>query len=273
VRRAALPTKSMPGIHPSSRKQVKWAFAAEARGQLRPSPATPWTSPEAKSKGSIAREWAHRLKCWEWDEKVRGKMPADCKSALELLDTVRREHPSWKVPAGVTRPAPRPTVVPIRKPPVRRPEERPERVAAGRGEPTARRRPYIGNEDMDPEAPSPLEVAVRVMNRPGLSVQNKIGVLERYGYDRRTIDRAIEISAGARENPFEKSRTGSRPAKRPGAHKTAAHKPAPQRARPSMGSPEKARKPSKSAKPSRPRASSNVMTADDLVREAMRKYA
>jgi len=125
----------MPGIHPSSRKQVRWAFAAESRGLLRPGPDTPWTSPEAKNAQSIAREWAHRWKCWEWDAKVRGKLPEDCKSAMEFLDTLRRENPTWKVPAGVTRPAPRPVVVPIRKPPARTPKVRPVRFAASHEEP------------------------------------------------------------------------------------------------------------------------------------------
>jgi len=106
----------MPGIQPASRKQVKLAFALERRGQFKATPKTPWTSEEAKRIGSLAREWGHRWKCWEWDEKVRGKMPADCKSALQLLDKLRSEHPTWKVPEGVTRPAPRPKVVPIRRP-------------------------------------------------------------------------------------------------------------------------------------------------------------
>jgi hypothetical protein len=107
----------MPGIHPSSRQQVKWAFAAEARGQLRPNPNwkstpppdAPWTSPEAKRQGSIAREWAHRWKCWTWDPRARegARLPKDCKSAMALLEKLRREQPHWKVPAGLTAPPPR----------------------------------------------------------------------------------------------------------------------------------------------------------------------
>ncbi len=114
----------MPGIHPASRKQVQWAFASEARGTFGPKPDTPWTSPEAKQKRSLAREWAHRWKCWSWDEKARGKLPKDCKKAVELLDEIRSEHPTWKVPAGVKRKAPKPKVVrlptrgPVRAPPV-----------------------------------------------------------------------------------------------------------------------------------------------------------
>jgi hypothetical protein len=106
----------VPGIHPASRKQVQWAFASEARGAFAPKSDTPWTSPQAKLKRSLAREWAHRWKCWSWDEKARGKLPKDCKKAVELLDKIRSEHPKWKVPAGVKRPAPKPKVVPIRRP-------------------------------------------------------------------------------------------------------------------------------------------------------------
>lgn len=114
----------MPGIHPASRKQVQWAFAAEARGRLRPKSDTPWTSSEAKATGSLARDWAHRWKCWSWDEPKRGKLPKDCKKAIKLLDTIRTEHPKWKVPAGIKRRAPKPKVVrlptraPVRAPPL-----------------------------------------------------------------------------------------------------------------------------------------------------------
>ena len=112
----------MPGIHPASRRQVQWAFAAEARGQFGPKPGTPWTSPEAKQKRSLARDWAHRWKCWSWDEKVRGKLPKDCKAAIKLLEQIRTEHPNWKVPDGIKRAAPKPKVVrlvtPVRAPPM-----------------------------------------------------------------------------------------------------------------------------------------------------------
>jgi len=77
----------MPGIHPSSRRQVKWAFAAEARGQF---------------PKKMAREWAHRWKCWTWDKKARGGgLPKDCKDAIDLLQKIHQEHPSWAVPKGV----------------------------------------------------------------------------------------------------------------------------------------------------------------------------
>jgi hypothetical protein len=76
----------MPGIHPSSWRQVRYAFAAEARGEF----------PAKK-----AREWAHRWKCWTWDESARGKLPKDCKDAIELLERVRTQHPSWKIPKKV----------------------------------------------------------------------------------------------------------------------------------------------------------------------------
>jgi hypothetical protein len=76
----------MPGIHPASRKQVLLAFAMEARG---------------KFPSGIAREWAHRWKCWTWDESVRGRLPKDCKDAYDLLEKIRREHPTWKIPRGV----------------------------------------------------------------------------------------------------------------------------------------------------------------------------
>lgn len=112
----------MPGIHPASRRQVQWAFAAEARGQFGPKPGTPWTSPEAKQKRSLARDWAHRWKCWSWDEKVRGKLPKDCKAAIKLLEQIRTEHPNWKVPDGIKRAAPKPKVVrlvtPVQSPPM-----------------------------------------------------------------------------------------------------------------------------------------------------------
>ena len=101
----------MPGIHPASRRQVQWAFAAEARGQFGAKPDTPWTSPEAKKKRSLARDWAHRWKCWSWDEKARGKLPKDCKAAVKLLEQIRTEHPNWTVPEGIKRAPPKPKVV------------------------------------------------------------------------------------------------------------------------------------------------------------------
>lgn len=106
----------MPGIHPRSRQQVRWAFAAEARGELRPGASTPWTSPVAREKRSIAREWAHRWKCWSWDKQTRGKLPKDCKSAIELLQKIHDEHPTWSVPKGV------------KVPPKRKPRAMPGRV-------------------------------------------------------------------------------------------------------------------------------------------------
>lgn len=147
----------MPGIHPSSSKQVRWAFAAERRGQLRPSPSTPWTSDVAKMEGSIAREWGHRWKCWSWDEKARGKIPADCKNALQLLDTIRREHPTWKVPTGVTRKAPRPVVVPIR-PPIKVPERPAARAISIKR----------------PKAPRPTGVEIAAGRRPKPKAQRSI---------------------------------------------------------------------------------------------------
>lgn len=71
----------MPGIHPSSRQQVRWAFAAESRGQF----------PKGK-----AREWAHNWKCW-----TKVPMPPGCGPAMKVLDNVRRQHPTWKVPGPV----------------------------------------------------------------------------------------------------------------------------------------------------------------------------
>lgn len=151
----------MAGIQPSSSKQVRWAFAAERRGQLRPSPSTPWTSDVAKLEGSIAHEWGHRWKCWSWDEKVRGKIPADCESALQLLDTIRREHPAWKVPAGVTRKAPRPVVVPIRKP-IKVPERPAARVVS-----ITRRA----------KAPRPTGVEIAAGRRPKSRAQSPLHIL------------------------------------------------------------------------------------------------
>jgi hypothetical protein len=109
----------MPGIHPASRKQVRWAFAAEARGQFRPKADTTWTSSAAKADRSLAREWAHRYKCWTWDDKKRqAPMPKDCKAALELLRKIRTEHPDWIVPPGVLLPKQMATVTKIfRRPP------------------------------------------------------------------------------------------------------------------------------------------------------------
>jgi hypothetical protein len=127
----------MPGIHPASQQQVRWAFAAEARGQLRASPGTTWTAREAKASGSLAREWAHRWKCWSWDKKTLGKAPPQCKEALELLDNIRRQNPTWKVPKGVTRAAPPPVVRPLR-PAVPRPPPN-LKIAAGRRKPKSRR--------------------------------------------------------------------------------------------------------------------------------------
>lgn len=71
----------MPGIHPSSRQQVRWAFAAESRGQF----------PKGK-----AREWAHNWKCW-----TKVPMPPGCGPAMKVLNDVRRQHPAWKVPGPV----------------------------------------------------------------------------------------------------------------------------------------------------------------------------
>ena len=265
----------MPGIQPSSRKQVRWAFTAEAQGLLRAPSTTPWTSPEAKSQHSIAREWAHRWKCWEWDEKARGKMPADCKSALELLDTVRREHPTWKVPAGVTRPAPRPTVVPIRpsRGPVRAPEAPPVRIAAG--QPAARRRlkaveALAGKKrpkaEPSDEHFSKLHKALKVMRIRGMPIGNKIHSLLQNGFPQSIIDEALDISAGARPSPFDESL--DQPAAR--RRERASRRPPPRARIVKTGSPEKAHKPSKPRAPGR---QSNVMTADDLIREAMKKYA
>lgn len=88
----------MPGIHPSSPQQVRWAFAAEARG---------------KFPAGMAREWAHRYKCWTWDSNSRGgPLPKDCVDAVKILSKIRAKHPSWKVPAGVTHPAPALHLVP-----------------------------------------------------------------------------------------------------------------------------------------------------------------
>jgi len=71
----------MPGIHPSSRQQVRWAFAAESRGQF----------PKGK-----AREWAHNWKCW-----TKVPLPPGCGPAMKILSDVRRQHPTWKVPGPV----------------------------------------------------------------------------------------------------------------------------------------------------------------------------
>jgi len=65
----------MPAIHPRSRRQVRWAFAAERRGEF----------PRGK-----AREWAHRWKCWTWAAS-RGPLPRDCADAMELLDKMLRQ--------------------------------------------------------------------------------------------------------------------------------------------------------------------------------------
>jgi hypothetical protein len=58
----------MPGIHPTSRRQVRYAFAAERRGEM--------------PKGT-AREWAHRWRCWTAPPSL--PVPAGCADAMRLL--------------------------------------------------------------------------------------------------------------------------------------------------------------------------------------------
>jgi hypothetical protein len=62
----------MPGIHPTSARQVRFAFAAERRGEMPP---------------GTARRWAHRLRCFNLARK--GKMPTECRAALRILERAR----------------------------------------------------------------------------------------------------------------------------------------------------------------------------------------
>lgn len=64
----------MPGIHPTSARQVRYAFAAERRGQM--------------PRGT-AKKWAHRWRCWELDRKGK-PLPKSCLSAIRMLDAIGR---------------------------------------------------------------------------------------------------------------------------------------------------------------------------------------
>ena len=116
----------MPGIHPTSRKQVQWAFYAEKQGKLPP---------------GTAREWAHNWKCWTWDAGARGgPLPKECKEAMQALDEIRTKHPGWKVPAGVTAAAPSKLLV-LRRPPS--PEALPIAARVARAKPAKLKKPKL----------------------------------------------------------------------------------------------------------------------------------
>jgi hypothetical protein len=59
----------MPGIHPTSRRQIRYAFAAESRGEM--------------PKGTGAR-WAHDWKCW-----TKKPVPKGCRAAMKILSDAR----------------------------------------------------------------------------------------------------------------------------------------------------------------------------------------
>lgn len=69
----------MPGIHPSSRRQIRYAFAAESRGEM--------------PKGT-GKKWAHDWKCW-----TTKPVPKGCRAAMKILSDARAQ--GYSVPIGV----------------------------------------------------------------------------------------------------------------------------------------------------------------------------
>lgn len=65
----------MPGLHPKSLRQVRYAFAAEARGEM--------------PKGT-GRKWAHRWKCWTAPPSQ--PLPAGCADAMRILASLSRSE-------------------------------------------------------------------------------------------------------------------------------------------------------------------------------------
>lgn len=75
----------MPGIHPTSRRQVRYAFAAEARGEL--------------PRGT-ARRWAHRWKCWT---NPSASLTKECREAMHIIAGLSRERSVLPIGLAVKR--------------------------------------------------------------------------------------------------------------------------------------------------------------------------